>query len=51
MSEDKQPNYSSSDAEIVHYYDTHLNLTLRELADMTGRTVAQLKKLILGGAA
>ena len=49
--EDQQPNYSSSDAEIVHYYDTHLNLTLRELADMTGRTVAQLKKLIMRGAA
>ena len=51
MSEDKKPNYSSSDAEIVHYFDTHLNLTLRELSDMTGRSVAQLKKLILGGAA
>lgn len=48
--EDQQPNYSSTDAEIVHYYDTHLNLTLRELADMTGRTVAQLKKLIMGAA-
>jgi hypothetical protein len=51
MTEDKQPNYSSTDAEIVHYYDTHLNLTLRELADMTGRTVSQLKKLIMGDAA
>ena len=51
MSEDKKPNYSSTDAEIVHYFDTHLNLTLRELADMTGRTVSQLKKLIMGGAA
>ena len=51
MSEDKKPSYSSSNAEIVHYYDTHLNLTLRELADMTGRTVSQLKKLIMGGAA
>jgi hypothetical protein len=49
--EDQKPNYSSTDAEIVHYYDSHLNLTLRELADMTGRTVAQLKKLIMGGAA
>ena len=51
MSEDKQPNYSSTDAEIVHYFDTHLNLTLAELASMTGRSVAELKKLILGGAA
>jgi hypothetical protein len=51
MSEDKKPNYNSTDAEIVHYFDTHLNMTLRELADMTGRTVSQLKKLIMGGAA
>ena len=51
MSEDKKPNYSSTDAEIVHYFDIYLNLTLRELADMTGRTVSQLKKLIMGGAA
>lgn len=50
MSEDKKPDYSSTDADIVHYYDSHLNLTLRELADMTGRTVAQLKKLIMRGA-
>ena len=51
MSEDKKPDYSSTPAEIVHYYDTHLNLTLRELSDMTGRSVAQLKKIIMGGAA
>jgi hypothetical protein len=51
MSEDKKPDYSSTVAEIVHYYDTHLNLTLRELSDMTGRSVAQLKKIIMGGAA
>jgi hypothetical protein len=51
MSEDKQLNYSSTPAEIVDYYDSHLNLTLRELSDMTGRSVAELKKLILGGVA
>jgi hypothetical protein len=51
MNEDKQPNYSSTDDEIVDYYDSHLNLTLRELSDMTGRTVKDLKKLIMGGAA
>lgn len=44
-------NHSSTAAEIVHYYDTHLNLTLAELARMTGRSVAQLKKIIMGGAA
>jgi hypothetical protein len=37
-----------TDAEIVHYYDTHLNLTLKELSLMTGRSVADLKKLIMG---
>lgn len=51
MTEDKQPNYSSTAAEIVDYYDSHLNLTLAELARMTGRSVADLKKLIMGGAA
>ena len=51
MTEDKKPDYSSTPAEIVDYYDSHLNLTLRELADMTGRSVAELKKLIMGGAA
>lgn len=43
-------NHTSTAAEIVHYYDTHLNLTLRELSRMTGRSVADLKKLIMGGA-
>ena len=44
-------NHTSTPAEIVHYYDTHLNLTLAELASMTGRSVADLKKLIMDGAA
>ena len=51
QNEDNQPNYSSSPAEIVDYYDSHLNLTLRELSDMTGRSVAELKNFILGLAA
>ena len=45
--EDQQPNYSSTPAEIVDYYDSHLNLTLRELSDMTGRSIAYLKGLIM----
>jgi len=49
MNEDQTPNHASTTAQIVEYYDSHLNLTLRELSDMTGRTVAQLKKLILAG--
>ena len=44
-------NHTSTKAEIVHYYDTHLNLTLAELASMTGRSIAQLKRMIMRGAA
>jgi hypothetical protein len=44
---DEQPNYSSTPGEIIEYYDTHLNLTLRELSDMTGRSVAYLKGLLM----
>ena len=47
MNEDQTPNHASSPAEIVDYYDRHLNLTLRELSAMTGRTIASLKKIIL----
>ena len=47
MHEDQAPNYFSTPAEIVEYYDSHLNLTLHELADMTGRTIPALKKLLL----
>jgi hypothetical protein len=36
-----------TDDEIIHYYDTHLNLTLKELSLMTGKSVAELKKLIM----
>ena len=47
MNEDPTPNYSSTPAEIVEYYDSHLNLTLRELADMTGKTIPYLKGLLM----
>lgn len=47
MNEDKTPDYTSTAAEIVHYYDTHLNLTLRELSAMTGRTIEYLKHIIM----
>jgi hypothetical protein len=33
--------------EIRHYYDTHLNMTLKELSQMTGKTIKELKKIIL----
>ena len=47
MTEDKTPNYTSTAAEIVEYYDSHLNLTLRELSAMTGRTIEYLKHIIM----
>jgi len=47
MTDEQTPNHASAPAEIVHYYDSHLNLTLRELSAMTGRTIASLKKIIL----
>lgn len=45
--EDQTPSHASTPTEIVDYYDRHLNLTLRELSAMTGRTIASLKKIIL----
>jgi hypothetical protein len=36
-----------TDEEIRHYYDTHLNMTLKELSQMTGKTIKELKKIIL----
>lgn len=33
-------------AEIIDYYDSHLNLTMRELSVITGRSVAYLKGLL-----
>jgi DNA-directed RNA polymerase subunit RPC12/RpoP len=45
--EDQQPNRASTPKEIVDYYDRHLNITLRELSAMTGRTIANLKRMIL----
>ena len=47
MDEDQAPNRASTPAEIVDYYDRHLNLTLRELSAMTGRTIPELKRLIM----
>lgn len=47
MNEEKTPDYTSTPAEIVDYYDSHLNLTLRELSAMTGRTIEYLKHIIM----
>jgi hypothetical protein len=42
-----KPNHASTPGEIIDYYDTHPDLTLRELATMTGRSVAYLKGLLM----
>jgi hypothetical protein len=47
MNDDQTPNHASTPADIVDYYDRHLNLTLRELSAMTGRTIKELKRLIM----
>jgi|GEM_PF-3777485 len=44
---DQQPTHASTPGEIIDYYDTHLNLTLRELSAMTGHSVAYLKGLLM----
>ena len=33
--------------QIREYYDSHPNMTLRELSAMTGRSVAQLKTILM----
>ena len=35
-----------TDAEIIEYYDSHWQLTLRELSRITGRSVRFLTKLL-----
>jgi hypothetical protein len=45
---DQKPNYNSTAEEIIDYYDSHLTTpTLKELADMTGRTIPYLKGLLM----
>jgi hypothetical protein len=46
--EDQRPNHDSTAEEIVDYFDSHLTTpTLRELADMTGRSIPYLKGLLM----
>ena len=33
--------------EIIHYFDTHWNVTLAELARISGRSVKELKKILM----
>jgi hypothetical protein len=46
--EDQKPNYNSTAEEIIDFYDSHLTTpTLKELADMTGRSIPYLKGLLM----
>ena len=36
-----------SDQEIIDYYDTHWHITLAQLSRMTGRSVEELKKILM----
>ena len=36
--------------QICEFYDRHPDLTLAELAEITGRTVSQLKRILLGAS-
>lgn len=45
--ENEQPNHQSKPMEIIDYYDSHPNLTLRELSNMTGKSIAYLKGLLM----
>ena len=41
-------SHTSTAAEIIaYYYDSHPNLTLRQLSAMTGLTLAQLKVILM----
>ena len=41
-----QPNLT--DEQIIDLFDTHPNLFLSEIAQLTGKTVPELKKILLG---
>jgi hypothetical protein len=38
-------------SEIIDYYDTHPDITLAQLSQLTGLSVAQLKIILMPGAA
>ena len=37
-----------SDQDVIDLFDSNLNMTLRELSHISGRTVKNLKKLLMG---
>ena len=38
-----------SDADICEFYDLNPDITLAQLANITGKTVEELKQILLGG--
>ena len=38
-----------SDQEIREYYDSHLMMTLADLSRVTGKTISELKEILMGG--
>ena len=38
-----------SDDEIIETYDTNFNMTLAELSNLSGRTIKELKTLLMKG--
>ena len=37
-----------TNAQIVELYDSNLNMTLKELSNITGKTVQELKRILMG---
>ena len=38
-----------TDQEIIEYFDSHPNITLAEIASRTGKSIRQLKIILMGG--
>ena len=38
-----------NDQEIREYYDSHLMMTLDDLRKLTGKTISELKEILMGG--
>ena len=47
MSEFNLIDKALTNAQIKHLYDSHLNMTLKELSNLTGLSIAALKKIVL----
>jgi hypothetical protein len=37
-----------TNAEIIELFDTNLNMTMAELSRITGKTIAELKTILMG---